>query len=189
MQALQLNFVSTDQLDNISITSTDPRFQVFSGWVEGEYRVGLIDLTGKTTLPAGTHDLLTISYEGEGELVLNSAIVVDSDAQEMNVTISSSKTSSILPTEFSLSQNRPNPFNPTTEISFSLPKPSEVNLTIYNILGEKVVTLTEGARTAGVHSVTWDGRDSRGITVASGVYFYRLDAGELTATKKMLMMK
>ncbi len=189
MKALQLDFVSTGRIEDISITATDPRFQVFSGWVEGEYRVGLIDLTGKTTLPAGTHDLLTINYEGEGELVLNSAIVVDSDAQEMNVTISTSKTLSVLPTEFSLSQNRPNPFNPTTEISFSLPKPAEVNLTIYNILGEKVVTLTEGTRTAGVHTVTWDGRDSRGNTVASGVYFYRLDAGDFTATKKMLMMK
>ncbi len=188
-QALQLGFESSGEVSAISITCSDPRFQVFSGWVEGEYRVGVIDLTGKTTLSAGSHDLLTISYEGDGELVLNSAIVVDSDAQEMDVTISSSKNSNTLPTDFSLSQNQPNPFNPTTQISFSLPKPAEVNLTIFNILGEKVVTLTEGLRTAGAHSVTWDGRDSRGNTVASGVYFYRLDAGDFTATKKMLMMK
>lgn len=189
IQALQLNFAPTGQIADFSVNCIDPRFQVFSGWVDGEYRVGVIDLTGKTTLPAGTHDLLTISYEGDGELVLTSAIVVDSDAREMNVTISSSKSSSTLPTEFALAQNRPNPFNPSTEISFSLPKPAEVTLSIYNILGESVATLAEGLRTAGTHAVTWDGRDKNGRVVASGVYFYRLDAGEFSATRKMLLLK
>lgn len=189
MQALQLHFTATNDVTNVKVSCSDPRLQVFSGWVDGEYRVGLIDLTGKTTLPAGTHDLLTISYEGDGELVLKSAIVVDSDAEEMATTISSAKVQSVLPTEFALAQNRPNPFNPSTEISFSLPKPAEVTLVIYNVLGENVVTLAEGLRAAGTHAVMWDGRDKNGRAVASGVYFYRLDAGEFSATRKMLLLK
>lgn len=189
LQAAQLNLSKVGDVFDINVSSQDPRLQVFSGWVEGEYRVGVIDLTGKTTVPAGTHDLLTISYEGEGELVLQSAIVVDSDAQEMTVTISSAKSQSILPTEFALAQNRPNPFNPTTEISFSLPTAAEVTLVIYNVLGENVAMLAEGLRAAGTHSVMWDGRDKNGRAVASGVYFYRLDAGEYSATRKMLLLK
>lgn len=189
MQAIELHFVAAENVTDVKVQCSDPRFQVFSGWVEGEYRVGVIDLTGKTTLPAGTHDLLTISYEGDGELVLKSAIVVDSDAQEMATTISSAKVQSVLPTEFVLAQNRPNPFNPSTEISFSLPKPAEVTLVIYNVLGESVVTLAEGQRAAGTHAVRWDGRDKNGRAVASGVYFYRLDAGEFSATRKMVLLK
>lgn len=189
LQAIQLNFTGNGDVGEIEIFGKDSRFQVFSGWVSGEYRVGLIDLTGKTTLPAGTHDLLTISYEGDGELVLTSAIVVDSDAQKMATTISATKVQSVLPTEFALAQNRPNPFNPSTEISFSLPKPAEVTLVIYNLLGENVVTLAEGLRAAGTHAVMWDGRDKNGGAVASGVYFYRLDAGEFSATRKMLLLK
>lgn len=188
-QAVQLHFVATNEVSDVEVQCSDPRFQVFSGWVDGEYRVGVIDLTGKTTLPAGTHDLLTISYEGDGELVLTSAIVVDSDAREMATTISSAKVERVLPTEFALKQNRPNPFNPSTEISFCLPKPAEVTLAIYNILGESVATLAEGLRTAGTHAETWDGRDKIGRVVASGVYFYRLDAGEFSATRKMLLLK
>ncbi|MCC6964048.1 MAG: T9SS type A sorting domain-containing protein [candidate division Zixibacteria bacterium] len=120
---------------------------------------------------------------------MTSAIVVDSDAREMATTISSAKVERVLPTEFALKQNRPNPFNPSTEISFSLPKPAEVTLVIYNVLGENVVTLAEGLRAAGTHAVMWDGRDNSGSAVASGVYFYRLDAGEFCATRKMLLLK
>ncbi len=89
-----------------------------------------------------------------------------------------------LPTEFSLSQNFPNPFNPITVISFALPEASEVKLEIYNIVGQKVATLVDGQLEAGEHIVRWDGRD-----VASGVYLYRLEVGEFVETKKMILLK
>jgi hypothetical protein len=88
------------------------------------------------------------------------------------------------PYRFSLEQNYPNPFNPTTTIEFSLAKTSNVELTVYNILGQRVATLLNGVITAGSHSVKFDARN-----VATGVYFYRLVAGENTANKKMLLLK
>lgn len=94
-----------------------------------------------------------------------------------------------LPTEFSLSQNVPNPFNPSTQVSFALPTAAKVNLSIYNVLGQHVKTLVDTDMRAGYQTVTWDGTDNTGHTVASGVYFYKLNAGDFTATKKMLMLK
>lgn len=94
-----------------------------------------------------------------------------------------------LPTEFTLSQNVPNPFNPSTLVSFALPTAARVNLSIYNVLGQHVKTLVDTDMRAGYQTVTWDGTDNTGHTVASGVYFYKLNAGDFTATKKMLMLK
>ena len=95
----------------------------------------------------------------------------------------------ILPGEFSLEQNRPNPFNPITEISFSLPRAATIRLEIYNILGQKVIELGNGFYEAGKHSKIWNGTDSNGKTVSTGVYFYQLSVGELSETKKMLLLK
>ncbi len=94
-----------------------------------------------------------------------------------------------LPTEFTLSQNVPNPFNPSTQVSFALPTAAKVNLSIYNVLGQHVKTLVDTDMRAGYQTVTWDGTDNTGHTVASGVYFYKLNAGDFTATKKMMMLK
>jgi hypothetical protein len=94
-----------------------------------------------------------------------------------------------LPTKYSLGQNYPNPFNPNTEIVFALPKTGQVRLTLYNIMGQKVVTLTDQRLEAGYHRVEWDGRNSDGLQVASGVYFYKLEVEDFTDTKKMLLLK
>ena len=80
--------------------------------------------------------------------------------------------------------NFPNPFNPTTEISFSLPWASHVKLEIFNVMGQKVATLVDGRREAGEHVVQWDGS-----AVASGVYLYRLQTGDFVDTKKMILLK
>ncbi len=90
---------------------------------------------------------------------------------------------------FALYQNRPNPFNPTTEISYSLPEQSNVTLKIYNLLGQEVCILADGLQPAGLHTVQWDGRDSNGRQVASGIYLYRLTAGSHTQTKRMFLAK
>lgn len=89
-----------------------------------------------------------------------------------------------LPIEYFLGQNYPNPFNPITVISFALPEASDVKLEIYNIMGQKVATVADRRFEAGNYSVEWDG--SR---VASGVYFYKLTAGEFVETKKMVLLK
>lgn len=83
---------------------------------------------------------------------------------------------SLRPQTYALDPNFPNPFNPQTNMRFQLPQQSVVTLRIYDVLGQEVRTLVEGTHAAGVHRVTWDGRDSRGRPVASGVYFYALEA-------------
>ncbi|MEO8512144.1 MAG: T9SS type A sorting domain-containing protein [Ignavibacteria bacterium] len=89
-----------------------------------------------------------------------------------------------IPNYYSLSQNFPNPFNPVTQIKFTLPQGENVKLVVFDILGREVKTLVNEFRNSGVYEVSFDASE-----FASGVYFYRLDAGEYTATKKMLVIK
>ena len=90
----------------------------------------------------------------------------------------------VVPKKYTLYQNYPNPFNPSTTIKYDLPQSSEVNLTVYNILGEKVRTLVNGMEGAGYHSVEFDASN-----LASGTYIYRLQAQNFIQTKKMLLLK
>jgi len=94
-----------------------------------------------------------------------------------------------IPESFSLIQNYPNPFNPETDIEYALPTDCQVKLSIYNLLGQKVKTLVNEPQTAGFKTIHWNGRDEQGNLVASGIYFYKLNAGDFTATKKMVMTK
>jgi len=94
-----------------------------------------------------------------------------------------------LPVGFELVQNRPNPFNPSTDIMFSLPTRGHVTVGVYNILGQKVRTLIDEVKASGLHRVTWNGTDETGRSVASGIYLYRMTSGEFNDTKKMLLLK
>ncbi len=88
-----------------------------------------------------------------------------------------------------LKNNYPNPFNPTTTISFSIPNDSNVELSIFNIKGQKVKTLVNEMLPAGEHSIIWNGRDSNGNRVSSGMYFYKLKAGDFQKVRKMILIK
>ncbi len=88
-----------------------------------------------------------------------------------------------------LGQNYPNPFNPTTKISFSIKNNSRVELAVYNINGQKVKTLKKEIMSAGNHSVVWNGKDSNNKDVSSGIYFYKLNTGEETQVRKMVLLK
>jgi photosystem II stability/assembly factor-like uncharacterized protein len=93
------------------------------------------------------------------------------------------------PASFTLRQNSPNPFNPFTTISYTLSQSGATNLSVYSITGQKVRTLVSGPLTAGTHTAIWDGRDNSGRPVSSGVYISRLQAGKMTATGRMLLLK
>jgi hypothetical protein len=94
-----------------------------------------------------------------------------------------------IPASFSLKQNYPNPFNPQTIIEYELPKSCEVEITIYNLLGQRVVTLVKEFRKAGRQRVEWDGKDEKGEEVSSGIYFYRIKTPEFSQAKKMVLLK
>ncbi len=94
-----------------------------------------------------------------------------------------------IPDGYSLSQNFPNPFNPSTTIEFALPHRSAAKVNVYNVLGQRVVTLVDGNLAAGNHSVVWAGVDQDGKAVVSGVYFYRIVTDGFTATKKMILLQ
>jgi len=123
-------------------------------------------------------------------LRLEDVLLVDKDARKIPLgTVGKIEEEIQLPKTYSLSQNYPNPFNPITEIRFSLPQPENVSLEIYNIKGQKVITLLEKEMQAGTHTINWDGKNYNGEEVASGVYFYRIKAGEFSETKKMLLLR
>lgn len=93
------------------------------------------------------------------------------------------------PESFSLSQNYPNPFNPETNIEFNLPSAQNVNLMVFNLLGQHVSTLVSGTLEAGTHTVTWNGKNDDGINVPSGIYFYKMITPEFSQTNKMVMVR
>jgi hypothetical protein len=94
-----------------------------------------------------------------------------------------------LPNGFDLHQNYPNPFNPETQISFTIPRTLKVSLKIYNIVGQEVRTLVNETKASGTYTVRWDGSNSQGIKVGSGVYVYTIRAGEFVQSRKMTFMK
>jgi len=94
-----------------------------------------------------------------------------------------------IPKVFALGQNYPNPFNPTTRFTVDVPTTGTVEVTIYDILGQKVNTLMTGQQAPGSITVQWDGRDANGLPVTSGVYFVHMKAGNFTATQKIMLMK
>jgi len=88
-----------------------------------------------------------------------------------------------------LGSNYPNPFNPSTTISFSNPEESNIEIIVYNNKGQKIKTLVNEVLSAGEHTVIWNGTDNRNAAVASGVYLYKMKAGNYTSIKKMILLK
>ena len=94
-----------------------------------------------------------------------------------------------MPDEFTLYQNYPNPFNPNTTIVFSIPREQPVKISIYNILGQLVRVLIDGLMHPGMYQIQWDGRDSKGMLVSSGIYFLSLESKSRRIFKKMIINK
>lgn len=95
----------------------------------------------------------------------------------------------IIPKGYALSQNYPNPFNAVTTIEYKLPKSERIQLSVYNVLGQKVTTLYNGIHMLGTYSIKWDGKNDHGEALPSGIYFYRLKTDAYTKTAKMILLK
>jgi hypothetical protein len=135
-------------------------------------------------LTAGANSLVTIPVSGDGSIEL-----VESQFSDYNgALLTVNAASAALPKEYALLQNYPNPFNAGTVIPVSLKDASEWSLTIFNVAGQVVRTFA-GSSPAGNHNVAWDGTDANGQSVASGMYFYRLNTKEFVSTRKMVLVK
>ncbi|MEW6050862.1 MAG: cohesin domain-containing protein [Candidatus Zixiibacteriota bacterium] len=147
-------------------------------------RVLIYSLEGHA-MPAGMHDILSMAGVSLSEITR--VDMAGADGRYVNVTMSSG--TSNVPSTFVLGQNYPNPFNPETTISFALPQSGRITLTVFDLLGRTVRTVADGDYAAGNHTVVWDGRDERGESVGSGVYFYRLETPAGNETRKMMLLK
>ncbi len=128
-------------------------------------------------VPVGTNKISFTAVSGFGDhLYLDSTCIVAMDAITNN--------GNQIPTVYSLSQNYPNPFNPETKIQFGLPKAGQVKLVVYDLLGAEIATLVNENMQAGYHNLTFNG-----VNMASGVYFYRITAGDFINVKKMVLVK
>jgi hypothetical protein len=93
------------------------------------------------------------------------------------------------PTSYRLYQNFPNPFNPTTEIQYQIPKESRIKIDIYNIQGQKIFTLVNALQSPGKYSVIWNGRDFQSNLQPSGIYFLKMEAGAFCTTRKLTLLR
>ncbi len=152
----------------------------------GEHKTYEISVAIPNGLPVGTEDTLTVTAESKfspsenfiKKITTTVDHQTDVDANDF-----------VLPGEFSLDQNFPNPFNPETKISFVLEKDAVVSLDVFDILGRRVNTLASGQLPVGSYDYVWHGIDANGRQSPSGVYFYRLTAGEKSITRKMTLLK
>jgi hypothetical protein len=192
------------EFDPDQVTLLDPTLspltdghQLFAVVKDGTQSIGIVDLSGKSFLPPGEGALVTLRVQGSdlASVKVKNATLVDLDARPLTLELSGelnlevAKASESAPQHFSLSQNHPNPFNPRTSIRYALSQDAHVRLTVYNVLGQRVATLVDEHQVAGYKTSSWEGKDTRGVEVASGVYFYRLEADRFSEIRKMLLVK
>ena len=126
-------------------------------------------------------------YSASAQQVLD--LLVDALTGSLIVSVDEKPPMTHKPEAYALAQNYPNPLNPTTKIEYQLPQASHVSLGIYSLTGQLVRKLVEAKQPAGSHAVEWDGRDQAGRAVASGVYLYRVVAGQFAKTRKMVVIR
>ena len=169
-------------------SESDENLILFSSLFEGPapkgLHVSIVDIQKRTI----EYDFLSSSIEIQHKTSLSYDFKLV--AGDLDYVIQKSKEIlENIPEEYALSQNYPNPFNPTTKMNYQLPKRSRVIISIYNIVGQEVRTLLNEDQDYGVHSITWNGVDQYGKSMATGVYFARLSTGSFSQTKKMLLLK
>lgn len=135
-------------------------------------------------------NLLAGTYYGRLTLLPEESSLTNSQSfVKLIVTESLGLTSEVLPITYSLHQNYPNPFNPLTEIKYALPRDEYVQITIYNLMGKEVQSLIREDKVAGTHSIQWNATNNEGKQVSAGVYLYKIQAGDFSETKKMILLK
>jgi hypothetical protein len=184
-------------VDDPILSAARPGMALFAARDKNQLAVLIYSLSGEG-IPAGAYKLLEIPVRTrdadftEVGLQIENMLFVGEQGKLilLRVINEAAKLKINLPTAFALSQNYPNPLaasNRQTEIGYTLPVAAAVKLSIYNLLGHEVAVLVNAWQTPGVKKVVWDGRDKQGNRVTTGIYFYRLTAGNFVATRKMVL--
>ena len=162
---------------------------------EGTKKVIVTDMQGKNIEPVGDVYLsIPVVFKGSiydiGKVEIDN-INVAGFAGDLIDYVSRTAISEVklIPSDFSLQQNFPNPFNPSTEIRFDLPEEGQVELSVFNMQGQKVRTLESGKMTPGYHAIIWNGTNDNGSRVSTGMYFYSIQTNKFQAVRKMLFLK
>ncbi|HVO75143.1 MAG TPA: choice-of-anchor D domain-containing protein [Ignavibacteriaceae bacterium] len=155
-------------------------------------RVLLYDQKGEAVVEAGKNHVATMpfSISDPKSISLKKIILVNTENQKVQeIDVEISYVDNVMPTSYSLSQNFPNPFNPTTNIKFSVPETNQVKITIFNSIGQEVRTLFLGQVDQGAYEIQWDGKDNSGRLTSSGMYIYKMTAGTFSQSRKMMFLK
>ncbi len=171
------------ELEELSVTAVWDDQTIDCSYQNGIVRVEFSNFDG--IVPGIEVDVL---FEGKG-YVGQTSVAVPGGPVDQAKEVTLAKTTPTLPDEFALHNNVPNPFNPTTAIKFDLPKEVRCDLSVYNLNGRRVRTLVSEDVEAGYHRVVWNGKDDSGRELPGGVYFYRLNAGEFSAQRRMMFVK
>jgi hypothetical protein len=158
----------------VAMRLSDPKFVA-------EVNLGIID--------PETLNPITVNIGAENGYFEMDGIWIATREREISGVVGPADRTDLPPDEIILSQNRPNPFTAATEIGYALPVPGMVRLVVYDMLGRRVRTLVDEYQAAGHWKVRWNGRNERGIRLAGGVYFYRLEIGTRAETRKMLLLE
>jgi hypothetical protein len=153
---------------------------------DGTLKILIYSLEEGRRIPAGSGNILFIPLDGEGKLDVAEVQLSDYFGRTLACT---RETEQGLPDDYILRQNYPNPFNTATEIIYRIPEAAHVRLDIVNISGQRIITLVDGEQAEGFYRIIWNGLDQSGGRVASGVYFYRLEADGYHQTRKMTLLK
>jgi len=172
-------------------------------WLTGE-STWLSALPSQGDVPPGSEQVVTVTLDASALLPGEYGLIMEISSSDpvnpvvsvpVHLSVNSLTASGIdpengdIPTSYALHPNYPNPFNPVTTIRYDLPKTARVSLVVYNVKGEKVRELVSRDQPQGRYEVLWDGRDIAGSPAASGVYFFKLVAGEFVETRKMVLLK
>jgi hypothetical protein len=209
------NYLAKWETDSGSTLWYDPTFELgFAGYQDaitpraeavalfkdaGTNVMGVKHITSKTHVAYLAFDAGALQFRSDTSLsagsdpkywwIVDVGSVSMSFFNEHGIVASVKPVDGLVPGEFALGQNYPNPFNPSTTIEYKVPARANVEITIFNILGQKVATVVNDVHEAGSHRATWNGRDLSGKIAASGVYFYSLKSGSFEQVKKMMLMK
>ena len=200
--SFELTYSNTENIEFVSYQvgnfPSEAQAQVIPEDSIGKISASIFRISGGES---GNGTVLTLKFNSEkgNEIVFSFVRVLANNSNGDQIPLSYKDTkiitsvknelSNIIPDEFALHQNHPNPFNPETYISYQVPKTSQVKIEVFNLLGQHIRTLVDEEKSPGSYKILWNGLDDQRQAVSSGVYLYKMQAGDFTAMQKMVFVR